>query len=78
MRLRTLILPLAVTMTLAAPASALTGRDLSARMRIDGYTNEFVPGDEDVFGIDSTRGVLQEARDDSKWQNNEITNIRVT
>jgi hypothetical protein len=84
LRLRTPVVPfvaavaIAVVTPIAPPAFAVTARDLSARMRIDGYTTEFVPGDEDVFGIDSTRGVQQEARDDSKWQNNEVYNIRIT
>jgi hypothetical protein len=61
----------------APPAVAGTARDLSARMRIDGYPSEFVPVDEDVFGYDAT-GALQEAFDDSKWQNNEVYQIHVT
>lgn len=69
---------LALLFTLPAPpASARTARDLNARMRIDGYTTDFVPADEDVFGL-TAAGVAEEARDDSKWQNNEVYQIHVT
>ncbi len=61
----------------AIPASARTARDLGARMRVDGYSSDFIPADEDVFGL-TAGGVPQEARDDSKWQNNEIYQIHVT
>jgi hypothetical protein len=47
-------------------------------MRIDGYTGEFIPGDEDIFGIDPSSGGWQEPHDDSKWQNNEVYQLRVT
>jgi hypothetical protein len=56
---------------------ARTARDLGARMRIDGYSSDFVPVDEDVFGL-SASGLPQEARDDSKWANNEIYQIHLT
>ena len=61
----------------AAPAHARTARDLNARMRIDGYVTDFVPGDEDMFGLDAS-GAPEEARDDSKWQNNEVYQVRLT
>jgi hypothetical protein len=61
----------------ASGADARTARDLSARMRIDGYSSDFAPGEEAVFGLDS-RGIAQEARDDSKWQNNEVYQIHIT
>lgn len=61
----------------ALPVSARTARDLSARMRIDGYTSEFVPGDEDVFGYNA-KGEFEEPADDSKWQNNEIYQIHLS
>src|SRR5262249_38300353 len=72
--LRLLPLPavLAATCALAGPALALTARDLSGRIDIDGYTSEFIPADEDVFGIDPRSGQLQESVNDSPWQNNEI------
>ena len=78
LRLRLLPAALVALSALAAPVSALTARDLSARVHLDGYTNEFVPGDEDVFGIDPRSGLLQESRTDSPWTNNEIYQIRVT
>ncbi len=77
-RLRTLLPLSAALLTLATAVHARTARDLSARMRIDGYTTEFIAGDEDVFGTDPQRGILQEPRDDSKWQNNEVYQVRVT
>jgi hypothetical protein len=46
-------------------------------MRIDGYSSDFVSVDEDVFGF-SAAGLPQEARDDSKWQNNEVYQIHLT
>lgn len=60
-----------------SPAAARTARDLNARMRVDGYSSDFAPGDEDVFGLTAT-GASQEARDDSKWQNNEVYQVHVT
>ena len=78
MRLRTLFATLAALTALASAAHALTARDLSGRMRIDGYTKEFITGDEDVFGIDPRSGLDQESRTDSKWTNNEVYQIRIT
>ena len=78
MRLRTLTAAFAALCLLAAPSHARTARDLSARMHIDGYTNDFITGDEDMFGIDPRSGLLQESLNDSPWQNNEITQLRIT
>ncbi|MEO5616823.1 MAG: hypothetical protein ABIS67_03550 [Candidatus Eisenbacteria bacterium] len=77
--MRSSILPaLSVALALlASGADARTARDLSSRMRIDGYSSDFASGDEAVFGLD-TRGIAQEARDDSKWQNNEVYQIHLT
>lgn len=77
MRLPHVLMPALCVALLATPAFARTARDLNARMRIDGYSSDFVAGDEDVFGL-SASGLPQEARDDSKWQNNEIYQIHVT
>lgn len=60
-----------------SPADGRTARDLSARMRVDGYASEFLSGDEEIFGLNPA-GVAEEARDDSKWQNNEVYQIRIT
>lgn len=60
-----------------SPAAARTARNLDARMRVDGYSSDFVPGDEEVFGL-TVSGVPQEARDDSKWQNNEVHQVHIT
>jgi hypothetical protein len=69
---------IAALLTLSTAAQAMTARNLSDRMRIDGYTDEFIRADEDVFGYNSS-GVFQEPRDDSKWgYNEEILQIRVT
>jgi len=74
----TLLLGIALFLALPAfPAQARTARDLSGRMRIDGYSGEFIPGDEDVFGYNS-KGVFEEPSDDSKWQNNEVYQIHLT
>lgn len=65
--------------TLAAPPSfAVTARDLSARMRVDGFTTDFT-SDEAVFGVDSARALPEEAVDDSKWGvNNDLNQIRIS
>jgi hypothetical protein len=74
-----LFLLLAALLSLAPAAHAKSARDLGSRMRIDGYTSDFITGDEDVFGLDPRSGGLQEPNDDSKWGNNEeVTQIRVT
>jgi hypothetical protein len=64
--------------TLAAPAAAVTARDLSSRIQIDGSTNDFSP-DERIFGIVAATGVPEEADDDSQWgPNNDVNQIRIT
>jgi hypothetical protein len=68
---------LAALSLLATPANATTARDLSARMRVDGYTNDFA-ADEKVFGTDPRSGLPQESSTDSPWANNDLTQIRVT
>jgi hypothetical protein len=79
LRLRILLAALAALCALAAPAVAKTARDLSGRMHIDGYTDEFITNDEDVFATDPQSGKLQESHSDSKWgENNEIYQIRIT
>lgn len=63
---------------LASPALAVTARDLSARIRIDGFTNDFTE-DESVFGVNAEASALEEATDDSRWGvNNDINQIRIT
>lgn len=62
----------------AAPAHATTARDLSARMRVDGFTDDFTD-DEKVFGFIAGTDEPEEPADDSKWGVNEDLNqIRVT
>lgn len=65
--------------TLAAPPSfAVTARDLSARMRVDGFTTDFT-SDEAIFGVDPATGAPEEAVDDSKWGvNNDLNQIRIS
>ena len=77
MRLR--ILPFVVLLLCSAEtAPALTARDLSARMRVDGFTNDFTD-DEKVFGYNSAANAPQEATDDSRWGvNNDLSQIRVS
>ncbi|OGF13017.1 MAG: hypothetical protein A2W00_11890 [Candidatus Eisenbacteria bacterium RBG_16_71_46] len=64
---------------LAAPVTASTARDLSGRMRLDGFTDEYTAG-EVVFGRNAAAGnVPEEADDDSKWgTNNDIRQLRIT
>ena len=51
-------------LALAVPALATTARDLSSRLRIDGFTNDFAP-DEIVFGFNPDANAPEEASDDS-------------
>jgi hypothetical protein len=77
LRLAALLLLAAALFGAARPASAVTARDLSGRIRIDGYTTEFTDS-ERVFGLNPD-GTPQEASDDSKWGvNNDISQIRIT
>ena len=77
MRVRLLAASLLAAL-LAIPALAVTARDLSARIRIDGFTNDFT-ADESVFGFNAELGAAEEAVDDSKWGvNNDLNNIRIT
>jgi len=68
-----------VAITLAAaPALAATARDLSARIRVDGFTADFT-ADEAVFGSAPGTGLIEEAVDDSRWGvNNDLNQIRIT
>ena len=76
--LRRLLLAI-LLLTALAPASAwcVTARDLSSRIRIDGFTNDF-SDDEKIFGFNTAAGLPEEASDDSKWDNNDINQIRIT
>lgn len=61
----------------AAPAAAVTEPDLSGRMTIDGYTNDYSP-DEAVFGL-TAAGLPEEAPDDSRWSpQNDVRQIRIS
>lgn len=66
-------------LSLAVPASARTARDLSDRIRLDGFTDDYA-ADEAIFGRNVAAGnVLEEADDDSKWGiSNDIRQIRIT
>src|SRR5258708_5353826 len=77
LRLKPLAAALSALCALAAPLHARTARDLSARMHVDGYTNDFA-SDESVFGIDPRSGLPQESGTDSPWANNDLTQMRVT
>ena len=77
--MRRLAAVLATLSLLGAPSlvGAVTARDLSARIKIDGYTGDFTD-DETIFGVNPD-GSLQEATDDSKWGvNDDINQIRIT
>jgi hypothetical protein len=76
-RAASLLLLIAGIATTAVSAYAVTARDLSGRIRVDGFTSDFQP-DESVFGRNAD-GTLQEAPDDSKWGvNNDVNQIRIT
>ncbi len=63
---------------LASPSPAETARDLSARIRIDGFANEWTAG-ERLFELNRDLNLPEEATDDSKWgPNNDINQVRVT
>jgi hypothetical protein len=69
-----LLLPL----LLPCPSWATTGRDLSQRILIDGFTSDW-EADESLFGYNSALRMLEEPTDDSKWGvNNDISQVRVT
>jgi hypothetical protein len=61
-----------------AAAPATTARDLSARIRVDGFTDEFTD-DEKVFGFNEQFEEPEESLSDSKWgENNDLNQIRIT
>jgi hypothetical protein len=69
---------LLLTLLLAPPSWAATGRDLSQRIRIDGFTADW-GADEQLFGYNATLKMLEEPTDDSKWgTNNDLGQVRVT
>lgn len=70
---RLLLLTLAALAATALPAQALTARDLSSAIRIDGYATDFA-GDEALFGFNEVVGAPEEPWDDSKWGVNEDLN----
>lgn len=73
-----LLCSLAAVALSAAPTLAVTARDLSSRIRVDGFTADFT-SDESVFGFNAQLGALEEATDDSKWGvSNDINQIRIT
>ncbi len=73
-----LLVVVALTLWAAFPAHATTARDLSSRMRIDGFTSEFAD-DEKVFGFNPAASAAEEASDDSRWGvNNDISQIRIS
>lgn len=70
---RLLPLTLVALAAFALPAWALTARDLSSAIRIDGYATDFA-ADEAVFGLNELVNAPEEAWDDSKWGSNEDLN----
>jgi len=61
----------------AQPAFAVTARDVSDRMRIDGFPGEW-QADERVFGVNGA-GQAEESATDSRWgPNNDLNQISVT
>ena len=63
---------------LASSALAVTGRDLSDRIVIDGITDEWEL-DESLFQTNEETGGLEESLSDSEWGfNNDLNQIRIT
>lgn len=59
-------------------ATARTARNLSGRMRIDGFSEEF-EADERMFGRNEGLDEPEESIDDSRWgENNDLNQIRIT
>lgn len=83
MRLRasaflTLALLTVMPILCARHCGAVTARDLSGRMRVDGFTTEWTD-DEKVFGFNPEANAPEEATDDSRWGvNNDINQIRIS
>ena len=78
MRLRSLLLAVALICGSQTVVHAVTARDLSSRIRIDGFTSDF-QSDESMFGFNTAANAPEEAPDDSRWGVNEdINQIRVT
>jgi hypothetical protein len=60
------------------PSGATTARDLSQRLKIDGFTADW-EADESLFSYNVAVKMLEEPTDDSKWGvNNDIGQVRVT
>jgi hypothetical protein len=73
-----LLLCLSLLLLATPPAQAVTARDLSARIRIDGFTDDF-EDDERLFRFNEEFGELEEGLNDSKWgENNDVNQIRIT
>lgn len=78
MRLRSLCLALPLVLALPGIGHAVTARDLSARIRVDGFTTDYQT-DEAMFGFNNAANAPEEAPDDSRWGVNEDVNqIRIT
>jgi hypothetical protein len=76
--LRYACLALALVALTPTTVGAVTARDLSGRIRVDGYTNDF-EADEVLFGFNEARQLPEEPATDSKWgPDNDINQIRVT
>lgn len=73
-----LLVTLFLLAAVVTDAAALTARSLSARMRIDGFADEFQT-DERIFGRNELLDEPEESGDDSRWgENNDINQIRIT
>ncbi len=76
--IRRTIAALILTALATSPSLADTARDLSGRMKTDGYTSEWTD-QERVFGYNLRAQAPEEAIDDSKWgSSNDVNQIRVT
>ena len=64
-------------MTPPPAALAVTAPELNGRIAIDGFTRDFEEG-EAVFGINDSLNVAEESDVDSRWQDNDISQIFFT
>ena len=75
---RRVVLLVVLTLAAASPGSARTARDLSDRIKIDGFITDWADS-EWVFGYNPGAQAPEEALDDSKWgSNDDINQILIT
>lgn len=75
--LRPLLAVLLFMALLAPPAGATSAPSLLGRIRVDGSTSDFT-ADEAVFGMNATAGLPEESDVDSRWQDNDVSQVYIT